>query len=95
MKFFWNYNENWNALPLLERHNLSIPLRCKAIRESSEKLSRILKSQRGETSKNAMWFLAAYASASRSPTCLLKAKWRRLPTSTFGTPGACYNINKN
>jgi len=69
-----------------------MPFLCKAMRDNSEKLSRMLKSQRGETSKNAIRFLAAYASASRSPTCLLKAKWRRLPTNTFGTPGACYRI---
>lgn len=62
------------VIPLFDLHSLSMPLRCRAMRESSEKLSRILKSHRGDTSKNAIRFLAAYASASRSPTCLLNAK---------------------
>jgi len=54
--------------PLFDLQSLSMPLRCNAMRDSSLKLSRILKSHNGLTSKNAMWFFAAYVSASRAPT---------------------------
>lgn len=45
--------------PLLERQSLSMPLRCKAIRDNSQKLSIILKLHNGETSKNAILCLFA------------------------------------
>lgn len=49
----------------------------------------MLKSHSGEISKQAILFLNAYDSAVLAATCLLKAKCNRLPTKTFGTPGAC------
>lgn len=76
-------------LPLFALQSLSIPFRFKANRESSVKLSTILKSHSGLTSNRFMWFLAAYCSAWLWLTCLLKAKWSRFPINTFGTPGAC------
>ena len=80
---------------LLLLNSLSIPFLCKAILDNSLKLSLILKSHNGETSKKAILFLTAYASASLAVTCLLNAKCSLLPTNTFGTPGACCKrINK-
>ena len=78
-----------NLLPLFERHSRSMPFRLSAILASSTKVSEILKFTSGDTSKKPIAFLSAYVSASAWSTCRLKAKCRRLPTKTFGIPGAC------
>lgn len=76
-------------LPLFDRHIRSIPFRCNAIRANSQNDSLILKSHNGDISKHAILFLDAYNSACLAATCRLNAKCNRLPTNTFGTPGAC------
>lgn len=80
---------------LLLLQSLSMPFLWRAIRESSQKLSLMLKSHNGLTSKKAMWFFAAYISASRSCTCRLKARCNLFPTRTFGTPGACFSTSSS
>lgn len=76
-------------IPLLDRQIRSIPFRCRAMRANSQNDSLILKSHNGDISKQAILFLDAYNSACLAATCLLNAKCKRLPTNTFGTPGAC------
>lgn len=85
----------FNILPLLDLQSLSMPFLCNAILDNSQKLSKILKLQRGEISKKAIRCFLAYIWASFSLTFLLKAKCNLFPTKTFGTPGACFKkINK-
>lgn len=76
-------------IPLFDRQIRSIPFRCRAMRANSQNDSLILKSHNGDISKQAILFLDAYSSACLAATCLLNAKCKRLPTNTFGTPGAC------
>lgn len=80
---------------LLDRQSRSIPMRCSAIRDNSQKLSWILKLQRGDTSKNAIECFWAYIWASRSCTLRLNSKCKRFPTRTLGTPGACSSTSFN
>uniref|UniRef100_A0A182M568 Secreted protein n=1 Tax=Anopheles culicifacies TaxID=139723 RepID=A0A182M568_9DIPT len=74
---------------LFVRQIRSIPLRCSAIRASSQNDSRMLKSHNGDISKQAILLRDAYSSACFAATCRLNARCSRFPTSTFGTPGAC------
>lgn len=64
----------FKTLPLFDLQSLSMPFLCKALLDNSLKLSLMLKSQRGLTSKKAIPFLVAYVSASRVPTCRLNAR---------------------
>lgn len=85
----------YKLLPLFVRQIRSIPLRCSAIRASSQNDSRMLKSHSGDISKQAILLRDAYSSACLAVTCRLKAKCSLFPTSTFGTPGACYENLSN